>query len=63
LLPVFFIDSELAKGDLVAAVNRPMESSEAYYLAWPLDRETYPPLQAFRHWIREEAGRQASDAQ
>jgi len=57
LLPTFLIESELARGDLVQAVNAPMESAERYYLACPPSRANYPPLLAFREWIRAEAAR------
>jgi LysR family transcriptional regulator, glycine cleavage system transcriptional activator len=56
LLPRFLVESELARGDLVLAVDRPLETPESYYLAWPLQRENYPPLKAFRDWIRSQAG-------
>ncbi|MDP3798491.1 MAG: LysR substrate-binding domain-containing protein [Polaromonas sp.] len=52
LLPKFLVEHELAGGDLVVAMDRPVESTERYYLAWPPNREHYPPLQAFREWIR-----------
>ncbi len=55
LLPTFLIEAELARGDLVPAVDRPVESTGHYYLAWPVAREAYPPLQAFRQWIAREA--------
>lgn len=55
LLPTLLIEGELARGDLVLAVDKPMESADHYYLAWPVSRENYPPLQAFRQWIQEEA--------
>jgi len=55
LLPKFLIEAELTRGDLVVALNRPIESTERYYLAWPPNRENYPPLQAFREWISEAA--------
>lgn len=58
LLPSFLIGAELDRGDLVQAVNKPMMSSDNYYLAWPVSRETYPPLGAFRQWIQEEARQQ-----
>ncbi|WP_051341579.1 LysR family transcriptional regulator [Azospirillum halopraeferens] len=58
LLPRFLFEAELARGDLVEAVAAPVESPGRYYLAWPGRREGYPPLQAFRDWIRAEvAGR------
>ncbi len=56
LLPTFLIEAELARGDLVLAIDKPMESVDHYYLAWPVSRQAYPPLQAFREWIRQEAG-------
>jgi LysR family glycine cleavage system transcriptional activator len=56
LLPTFLIEAELARRDLVPAVDhQPMESADHYHLAWPLSREAYPPLQAFRQWIQDEA--------
>jgi LysR family glycine cleavage system transcriptional activator len=56
LLPGFLVEGELERGDLVVAVDLPMQSQDSYYLAWPINRESYPPLQAFRRWIQEEAG-------
>lgn len=52
LLPKFLGEHELASGDLVVAMDRPVQSIECYYLAWPPNRENYPPLQTFREWIR-----------
>lgn len=51
LLPTFLIQDELATGKLVHAINLPMESTERYYLVWPSERSTYPPLLAFREWL------------
>ncbi len=55
LLPTFLIEAELARGDLVRAVDAPVESAERYYLACPPNRASYPPLVAFRQWISAEA--------
>jgi LysR family glycine cleavage system transcriptional activator len=55
LLPTFLIYDELKRGDLIAAVDREMESSERYYLAYPTERADYAPLEAFRRWIVREA--------
>lgn len=55
LLPTFLIEAELARGDLVRAVDAPVESAERYYLACPPSRVSYPPLVAFRQWLRTEA--------
>lgn len=55
LLPEFLIADELAGGDLVRALDLPMQSSERYYLAWPTRRSSYEPLIAFRRWLRDQA--------
>lgn len=61
LLPEFLIQDELERGDLVRALDLPMQSTEQYYLAWPANRSAYPPLVAFRQWIVQEAqGNEAS---
>lgn len=62
LLPKFLIEAELASGDLQLAIDVPMESPDHYYLAWPASREHYPPLQAFRAWIQDEAKQYAKRA-
>jgi len=54
LLPTFLIEAELARKDLVLAVDKPMESADNYYLAWPVSRDSYPPLEALRQWIQKE---------
>lgn len=54
LLPTFLIETELERGDLVVPIDKPMESREHYYLAWPANRDNYPPLAAFRSWIKSE---------
>ena len=55
LLPSFLIQDELTSGKLVPALNLPLESSERYYLVWPAERSTHPPLMAFRDWLLAEA--------
>ncbi len=54
LLPTFLIQDELKRGELVPAVDRPMQSAQRYYLAFPRERAAYPPLVAFRDWIVRE---------
>ena len=56
LLPTFLIQDELASGKLVCAMDLVMESAERYYLVWPTERSTYPPLAAFREWLSKEIG-------
>lgn len=55
LLPSILIQDELAKGDLVPAIDAVVKSDAGYYLAWPAERTYYPPLVAFRDWILSEA--------
>lgn len=55
LVPSFMIADELRLGKLVVAVAGDLESGEAYYLACMADRNTYPPLEAFRKWIVSQA--------
>jgi DNA-binding transcriptional LysR family regulator len=54
LLPRFLIDRELEQGLLVPAVEAGAMRTGQYYLAYPPDRATYPPLAAFRKWIKAE---------
>lgn len=63
LLPTFLIETELARGDLVAAVDGAITSTGHYYLAWPPKRTTYPPLQAFRSWLKTQLAIMPLDAQ
>jgi len=60
LLPTFLVEEELQTNKLVPALALPMESVERYYLVWPADRATFPPLKAFRDWLVAEAGSTAS---
>ena len=57
LLPTFLIERELARGDLLLAVDAPVRNAEAYYFAWPHTHLAHPPLEIFRRWITIEAGR------
>ena len=58
LLPQFLIENELENGELVPALDLPMESEDAYYLAWPKEGASHPPLIAFRDWITRAARKQ-----
>lgn len=61
LLPTFLIQDELASGKLVRALNLPMESAERYYLVWPPERTTHPPLIVFRDWLLAETAADRGD--
>lgn len=54
LLPRFLIARELEQGLLVPAVDAQRMETGHYYLAYPPERATYPPLAAFRDWIVRE---------
>lgn len=54
LLPRFLVQPELARGELVAALDMPMDSTESYYLVWPTERALLPPLTAFQNWLKLE---------
>jgi LysR family glycine cleavage system transcriptional activator len=58
LLPTFLVIREMTEGLLVPAPDRPIESAEAYHLAWPRSRADYPVLKAFRRWLVDEAHRE-----
>jgi LysR family glycine cleavage system transcriptional activator len=55
LIPEFLIRSEIDRGELVVAVDRPLESSKAYYLIYPKYKSDHRPLRVFRGWIVREA--------
>jgi LysR family glycine cleavage system transcriptional activator len=57
LLPLFMTETELARGELVVAWGRSVESRGAYRLVWPTGRALPVPLQAFRDWLVTEASR------
>lgn len=52
LLPRFLFHDELAQGRLCVVLDRPMTSRGSYWLCWPPDRASYPPLVAFRGWLQ-----------
>jgi LysR family glycine cleavage system transcriptional activator len=56
LLPRFLIEPELGRGELVIAIDLPLDSPEGYFLVWPSERSEYPPLIAFRAWLTRIAG-------
>lgn len=55
LLPEFLAEAELADGRLVAVWGEPVHDEGSYHLVWPKASEWYPPLQAFRDWLADEA--------
>lgn len=58
LLPAFLFREEVARGDLVPAINQEVDSEGGYYLAFTRERASYLPLVAFRNWILDEIARE-----
>ena len=57
LLPVFLIQSELERGELVIIRDIPLQSgNSAYYLVTPTDKSDYAPVMAFRNWLLKMIG-------
>jgi len=54
LLPQFLAEPELVDGRLVALWGGPVPGGGSYYLVWPERGEKYPPLAAFRDWLKSE---------
>jgi len=51
LIPQFLIVNELARGELVVAIDRPLQSQGAYYLVTPEENVSNKALQHFKNWI------------
>lgn len=58
LLPSFLIERELSTGTLVPVVPSATMDSGRYFLAYPPERASYPPLAVFRDWLLHEIGSQ-----
>lgn len=54
LLPQKLVGREIEAGHLVEAAAGKSMATGDYYLAYPPDRDGYPPLVAFRDWITRE---------
>jgi LysR family transcriptional regulator, glycine cleavage system transcriptional activator len=55
LLPDYLAQSEIAEGRLVPLFRRAVPGVGTYWLVWPEERSSYPPLEAFREWLEAEA--------
>lgn len=53
IVPKYLIESELKEGRLVSLFDSEPSAIGSYYLVWPERFERYPPLDAFRTWIRQ----------
>ncbi|MGG7519277.1 LysR substrate-binding domain-containing protein [Allorhizobium undicola] len=57
LAPAFLVRQELARGELVMAIDtsaRLTQSGEYYFLAIPAERQTFGPVRLFRNWLLNE---------
>ncbi len=61
VLPRFFIQDELASGRLVAAINRPVTSEQAYYLVHPEGKADLYRVCVFRDWLIEQCQGERGD--
>lgn len=55
LLPDYLAETEISEGRLMPVLRTAGEGTGSYWLAWPQDRVSYPPLEAFRDWISMQA--------
>ncbi|MDG1999093.1 MAG: LysR substrate-binding domain-containing protein [Amylibacter sp.] len=53
IVPKYLIASELKEGRLVCLFASEPLTIGSYYLVWPDRCESYPPLEAFRTWIKQ----------
>ena len=51
MLPIFAIEPELRRGDLVVAIDRPVVLGKTHYLVSPKDRSDKRPFRTFRSWL------------
>lgn len=52
MLPSFLVQSDLNSGKLVTVSGGAVAGPGAYYLVWPESHAEYPPLRAFRGWVK-----------
>ncbi|EQB13385.1 transcriptional regulator GcvA [Sphingobium lactosutens] len=63
LIPSFLIRPELEAGTLVIPFARPLSSEQAYYLVYPPEALSRPPVAQFRDWMLEQAaGREVTSS-
>ncbi len=62
LLPLYLIEQELASGQLLILLDRPMRTENDYYVVVPEGKLENPVTQTFCQWIAGEVGAQARPA-
>lgn len=63
LMPLFLIETELAEGVLVKAVDRTIESRSDYYFVTPANGPVHPAALRFSDWLVGEIAASAADRQ
>jgi LysR family glycine cleavage system transcriptional activator len=53
IIPTYMVRAEVEAGSLVQMFSSLVTETRGDYLAYPLSRESYPPLVAFRDWLLE----------
>jgi DNA-binding transcriptional LysR family regulator len=51
LLPDYIARVEIEEQRLLPVLTPAVPSTGAYWLAWPEDKQTYPPIHAFQNWV------------
>jgi DNA-binding transcriptional LysR family regulator len=60
VLPRFLIQEELASGRLAVAVDRPVNSDQAYYLVHPEGKGDLYKVSVFAEWLLDQCRREAA---
>lgn len=54
LVPKILVEDEIANGELTVLFDQSIIDGKSYFLAYPRERSSYPPLIAFRDWLLEQ---------
>ena len=57
IVPHFLVEDEIRSGALAVPFERPLMSSEAYYLVYPEEKAERPAVVAFRDWLLAQCDR------
>lgn len=55
LVPEFLFKKELDDGELVKAINAPLQSEGSYYFVYPEHKAHYRPVEAFKDWLLKQS--------
>src|SRR3546814_718519 len=57
LVPRFYVEQELERGDLAIPFDIALKHAKRYCLVYPEYKRDSPTVQAFRAWVEDSAGR------